>query len=165
MGYQSVQHHPGLEAAGAAALRTFVLTDVCVPQGLSEQQKLIITVISVVAVLMANDSFLGYVTPPGGPHPWWEACSEKISSLSGVLGTQWPGLPLFTGGYGRSSRPALALPRERCRQTRGVNQQMDQLGSGPPRFSHLIFYRRFCGSWSCHWRLLGTTNRLWVAHM
>lgn len=32
------------------------------------------TVISVVAVLVANVSFLGYVTPPGGSHPYWENC-------------------------------------------------------------------------------------------
>lgn len=43
-------------------------------QVLDEQQKLNITVISVVAVLVANVSFLGYVTPPGGPHPYWEYC-------------------------------------------------------------------------------------------
>ena len=54
-------------------------------QGLSEQQKLIITVISVVAVLVANISFLGYVTPPGGPHPWWETCSHDYYTYVAFL--------------------------------------------------------------------------------
>ena len=54
-------------------------------QGLSEQQKLIITVISVVSVLVANVSFLGYVTPPGGPHPWWETCSEHYHTFVAFL--------------------------------------------------------------------------------
>ena len=30
------------------------------------------------AVLVANVSFLGYVTPPGGPHPYWETCNNHV---------------------------------------------------------------------------------------
>ena len=30
------------------------------------------------AVLVANISFVGYVTPPGGNHPYWETCSYPI---------------------------------------------------------------------------------------
>ena len=30
------------------------------------------------AILVANVSFLGYVTPPGGPHPYWETCNNRI---------------------------------------------------------------------------------------
>ena len=30
------------------------------------------------AVLVANVSFLGYVTPPGRPHPYWETCNNRV---------------------------------------------------------------------------------------
>lgn len=46
----------------------------CLLQALDEQQKLITTVISVVAVLVANVSFIGYVTPPAGPDVYWKSC-------------------------------------------------------------------------------------------
>ena len=39
---------------------------------------LAINVLGIVAVLIANITYLGYVTPPGGSHPSWEACDYKV---------------------------------------------------------------------------------------
>ena len=39
-----------------------------------EDYTLAINVLGIVAVLIANVTYLGYITPPGGPHPTWEAC-------------------------------------------------------------------------------------------
>ncbi|CAL8467337.1 g6874 [Coccomyxa elongata] len=41
----------------------------------TEAEKTITQILSVVAVLVANVAFLGYVVPPGGPHPYWETCN------------------------------------------------------------------------------------------
>ncbi|CAL8467331.1 g6868 [Coccomyxa elongata] len=64
---------PSRPAATTASSRIPSLREAPI-QALDEQQKLSISVIAVVAVLVANVSYLGYVTPPGGLSPYWESC-------------------------------------------------------------------------------------------
>ena len=41
---------------------------------MSESQSTIISVLGIVAVLIVNVTYVGYITPPGGSHPSWETC-------------------------------------------------------------------------------------------
>ena len=43
-----------------------------------DEYTLAISVLGIVAVLIANITYLGYITPPGGTHPSWEACDYKV---------------------------------------------------------------------------------------
>ena len=43
-----------------------------------EEYPLAINVLGIVAVLIANITYLGYITPPGGTHPVWEACDYHV---------------------------------------------------------------------------------------
>lgn len=44
-------------------------------QGPNEAEKTIVNSLSVVAVLIANVAYIGYITPPGGFKPFWETCN------------------------------------------------------------------------------------------
>ena len=42
---------------------------------LSDSHTTIINVLGIVAVLIVNVTYVGYITPPGGSHPSWETCN------------------------------------------------------------------------------------------
>ena len=43
-----------------------------------EEYPLAINVLGIVAVLIANVTYLGYITPPGGTHPTWDGCVYHV---------------------------------------------------------------------------------------
>ena len=45
----------------------------------ADKYSLAMNVLGIVAVLIANITYLGYITPPGGTHPSWEGCDYDAS--------------------------------------------------------------------------------------
>lgn len=45
----------------------------------------VIVAIGLVAVLIANVCYLGYVTPPGGPDPYWATCDYPLFTYFKML--------------------------------------------------------------------------------